>query len=214
MARWSLLSDHRATALSILNPYQILHYSLQKANTGNFLVGLIQVILNPRQGWLDAGENRYSPRDLVIKGLLPFLGIVALSALADAFYYYAISVVEAIVQGIIDFTGYFVSLFICHYFFLWAYNRWVGQGRFDNDNVATFIIYNIAAMALMTLLNNLLPGDLALLSFLPLYSIYIIWSGREFLKVPETKNPHFLAVSLLAVFLPPYVLSYCLSLFL
>lgn len=188
-------------------------HNLRKAGLGSFLLGLLQVILNPRQAWNDAYKDAFNAKSLLTAGLVPFLIIVGFSSLIKAFYYISVSYMEAIFSGVIDFTGYFVSIFICNYLFTLLLKRYVYPARFNANNVLTFIIYSVSSMALMTLLNNVFPADLALLSFLPLYVLYIMWCGASYLNVPDDYRPHFIASAILTVFTPPYVLSYCLSLF-
>lgn len=186
---------------------------MQSAGLGKFLLGLLQIILNPWQGWHDAGKDYYNSHNLLVRGLVPFLIVVALSSLAEAVYYMAVGYMEAVIAGIIDFTGYFVSVFICNYLFTSALKKWVFPRRIDANDIMTLVIYSVASMALMTLLNNIFPADLALLSFLPLYVIYILWCARDYMDTPDDRRPHYLAVAMFTVFLPPYILSYCLSLF-
>lgn len=184
------------------------------AGIGRFLVGLVQVILNPRQGWLDADKDNYSPRDLLVNGFCPFLAVVALSSLLNALYRSAITLPQAIIEGCIDFTGYFVSVYICNYLLQWCLKKWVSPKKDNENKRTTFVIYSIASMSFITLLNNIFPVDLAILSFLPLYVIYIIWSGRVYMGIPDDRRPQFVACSLGALFFPPYILCYCLSMFL
>lgn len=186
---------------------------LPKAGTGRFLLGLLQVILNPRQAWFDAQLDGYSAKSLLTAGFVPFLAVVALTSLAEAFYYAEVGIIESIVAGVLDFTGYFVSIFICNYLLNWALKKFVFPLRYNENNSLTFVIYTVASMALMTLLNNVFPADLALLSFLPLYVIYIIWSGVDYMYIPDDRKPHFLFTAILTLFAPPYILSYCLSMF-
>lgn len=184
----------------------------RSVNTGGFLLGLVQVILNPRQGWLDAEKDNYSPRQLILKGFLPLLVIVACSPLISAYFKMSMTFGEAFVEGIIEFAGYFVSIYLCNYLFTWAYTIWV-QPKGPNPNIVmTYVIYTISAMGLITFLTNILPIDLSLWSFLPLYVVYIIWRGEFYLRVPFDRKPQFLVCGIGTLFLPPYLLIYCLSL--
>lgn len=186
---------------------------LRKAGVGQFLLGLLQVILNPQQGWKDAAKDNYNTRDLFTAGLVPFLIVVALTSLFSAFYYSTVGYVEAVIAGILNFTGYFVSVFICNYLLSWGMKKFVLPLRYNPAHSMTFVIYTIASMALMTLLNNVFPADLALLSFLPLYVLYIMWGGVDFMYVDDARKPHFMITAILTLFAPPYILAYCLSLF-
>lgn len=180
---------------------------------GNFLLGLIQIILNPAQGWLDADRDGCYFRQLLVKGLFPFLILVSLSALMGVVYR-IMPLTEAIIKGVLDLSGYFVSVYICEYFLEWAMNKWVQPKKNNSNNRMTFVLYTIGAMAFITLLNNIFPVDLALLSFLPLYILYIIWWGKDYMGVPQERNTQYMAVTICTLFLPPYILSYCLSILL
>ena len=187
----------------------------RRAGIGRFLLGLLQIILNPRQGWMDAALDNYDCRDLITKGLVPLLAVVALTALIEPFYFSTLGFLPAIIKGVVDFTGYFASVYLCNYFLNWALGMWVlDHYHIDDSKVQTLVIYTIASMALMTLIDNVLPSDLAVLSFLPFYVFYIIWCACRYLGIPDERKPYFFGVALGALFLPPYLLSYCLSIFL
>lgn len=182
------------------------------AGIGQYLLGLVQVILNPRQGWLDAEKDNYSAKELIVKGVLPFLIIVALSPLVSAYFKLSMSYHDAIIEGVIQFSGYFVSIYLCNFVFSWALGRWIQPRRQDPNAVMTYVLYTVSAMAFITLLTNILPVDLSLWSFLPLYVVYIIWRGEQYMRIPYDRKPQFLACGVLCIFVPPYVLTYCLSL--
>ena len=184
---------------------------LRKARTGNFFLGLVQIILNPRQGWTDAEKDRYSYRELLLTGFIPLLIIVGVAPLTSAYFKLSMTYTEAIISGVIDFSGYFVSVYLCAYLLEWGLEKWVGPKKASQNSLMTFIIYTISVMAFITLLTDVLPVDLSLWSFLPLYVIYIIWCGGRFLGIPSDRKPQFLAVGLLGLFCPPYIILYCLS---
>lgn len=186
----------------------------RKGGLGDFLLGLVQIILYPRRGWEDASDDRYNAHDLLLFGLLPYLGVVSLTSLCDAFFYSSVTIVQAVIKGVIDFTGYFISIYICEFILSWGLKNKVHPMGFSQNSNMTLVIYSVATMATMTLLDNIFPADLALFSFLPLYVIYILWGSADFMLVPEGRKPYYLGVVLISVFLPPYILSYCLSLFL
>ena len=186
-------------------------FKSRSAGLGRYFLGLIQVILNPRQGWTDAEKDNYNVNGLIFKGFLPFLIVVALSPLVSAYFKLALSFREAIIEGIVYFSGYFVSIYLCSYLLSWCMTRWVEPKRQDPNAVMTLVLYSISTMALITLLTNLLPVDLSLWNFLPLYVIYMIWRGEHYMRVPFERRPQYLACGVGALFFPPYILIYCLS---
>lgn len=194
-----------------MNPYDD---TLERANFGSFMLGLLQVILNPRQAWKDAAVDNYSRRSLLLTGFVPFLSIVALSSMIPVYYHGRMGLVEGIMRGAIDFSGYFVSVYICNYLLDWGLERWVEDRRTDQNRVSTFVLYTIGFMAFISLLVNAFPVELALFAFLPIYAVYILWTGTDYLDVPGDRYPQFLMCVVLLVFLPPYALFYCLSYFL
>lgn len=186
-------------------------HKVTPAGFGTYLLGQVQIILNPAQGWMDAERLNHNARSLLVAGLCPWLGITALTALTGAFVRQSITLTDALLKGAVDFTGYFVSVFLCRFLLTELIDRYVESKKLSEARVLTLTVYVVGAMATITMLNNLFPFDLALLSFLPLYIIYIIWSARYYMGIPPESNLRFMLVSLAALFAPPYLLSYILS---
>lgn len=176
-----------------------------------YLKDLVQIILNPHQGWQDAEKDDYDPKSLLISGLSPFLIVVALTSLLSAIYRATISVSGALITGITDFTGYFVGVFVSNALLNYSFNRWFTPGNVDDSRIMTFVVYCIGSMALITMIKNIFPVDLALLSFLPLYVVYIMWGAVDYLGISNDRKGYFILTCIILLFIPPYFLSYLLD---
>lgn len=189
-------------------------HRITPAGLGSYLLGQVQIILNPAQGWMDSERVNHNARSLFVAGLCPFLGITALSAFIGAFVRESITPLDALLKAAVDFTGYFVSVFICRFLFTQAIERFVDATKMSEARVLTLVVYVVGSMATITLLDNIFPFDLAILSFLPLYIIYIIWCARYYMGIVAESNVHYMLTAILTLFVPPYILSYLLSVFL
>lgn len=185
--------------------------TIRKKSFFPFLKGLIQVILNPRQGWLDAYGVKADPKSLLVSGLVPFLSIVALTSLLSVFYRSSETLTHCVLEGVVDFTAYFVSVFITWSLLLFAFRRWNVKWRCDEGIVMTFVVYTIGSMAVITFLQNVMPVELALLSFLPFYVIYIMFGAMDYLGIRSEDKDKFIVITILCLFIPPYIMTYLLG---
>lgn len=172
-----------------------------------YLRDSLQLILAPVKGWEDVSADGLDDTALLKKGLIPMLAVVALSSLVRLFFDVEASVVGVIQQAIITFIKYFAT----YYFACLIYTLYLPScinGEFSLKKCHTFITYGITLLALVNIIENCIPVELAVLYIMPIYVLYILWRGLRYLSVSFDGVGTFLLITILSIIVPPYLLQY------
>lgn len=178
-----------------------------------YLRDMLQLVLAPVKGWEDISADGLDARQLLVKGLIPFVAIVSLSVLVRLIYNPDISVIVLLQQVVISFIKYFVTYFIATFAFT-LYLPGVTDGELSLTKCHTFIIYGTGLLALCGFIQNLMPVDMALVLVLPIYVFYILWRGLRYLNISFNGVGTFMLITLFAVVVPPYFIQYFFNLIL
>ncbi|MBD5248711.1 MAG: hypothetical protein HDS58_01315 [Barnesiella sp.] len=184
-----------------------------------FIGYIMQLIINPRRGWEDVAADSPVPRHLLLTGLLPFIILTALTSFVRVFYFTDYTFIDAVQNAIINAVTYFATYFIASFAISLKINALeTTQGDTLSeteaaDRVDVFCSCIVGLLLLITLISNLIPLDLSLLQYLPLYSVYVIWKGAEYLRIATDKIGHFMILSVLTIVVPVYLLGYFFHLF-
>lgn len=183
-----------------------------------FLRYLLQLILAPHTGWSDISSADKPVSFWLTKGFYPLLGAGALSCFASLIYHQESTVGVCLQNAIILFIGYFASYFIAGLIFSTAYPKLVQlpdeselthNGVICRFNIMT--LFSLGLMVLLTLIENLLPFDIAVTRFLFLYVLFIIYRAADFIGVTPVRAGLYTLTSFVAVFIPPFLIIMWLS---
>lgn len=196
--------------------------------TFNYLRNLLQLIIFPASGWDDIerdnklhveGLAEYMRRTF-IAGLLPLIAVASLAALLGAAYHHSTTLAFATTTAIVTFVKYFVSYYIASFALQMLLPKWTEttatagtSPRKGSDQASMLTAYSLGYLVLVTLLRNVLPVDLALLMFLPIYVILILWKAREVLDIAESKSGIYLTCTSLIILVVPYLIERLLTSF-
>lgn len=173
----------------------------------HFLKLMLQLILSPAKGWEDVAVGADSPRRTLQHGLLPVAALAGVASLASALYIDPPSVAMLLIQGVVVFVKYAGTYFAGVAIMSYALSAFMGKADADHDRVETFCAYSTGIMALIGVLEGLLPMELTLLQFLPLYVIVVMCYAREYLGVDERHIFRLAGASALAIVLPVYLIG-------
>lgn len=194
--------------------YVTLH--VEKMHT--YLGYIAQLIINPRRGWEDVALENPVARRILLSGLLPFIVVTALTTFVRVFYFTDFTVVDAIQTAIINAVTYFATYFIASFAISLRMPQMLAEESDiepdeESGRVEIFSACIVGILLLITLVSNLIPMDLSLLQYLPLYSAYVIWKGAEYLHVATDKTGQFMILSVMTLIVPVYLLGYFFHLF-
>lgn len=176
-----------------------------------YLKNLLQLVLLPFRGWEDVSATLSDPERLLRDGYYPLLGIAAITEFVRLFYHGHGGFLTVLELAIALFGSFFVAFFIAR-IILNHYLEPFIDGEINQTKVATFIIYGLGLLLFIEILENLLPTDLTLVKFLPLFVALILYNGSTYLSVKQGSELRFLAIVTLGVIVVPLAIFYLLEL--
>ncbi len=176
-----------------------------------FLKYLLQLLISPANGWDDISHAGTEPSRLTAEGFYPLLGASAITAFIPMIYDHEISLAAALQNAIIIFVQYFISLFLANYIFATILPRYI-DGEPNEKRTSTFIIYNLSLLALITIIENILPFDLAIVQFLPIVVAVVMWRGCRYMAVLSDRTGRFMIAAIVTIIAMPLLLGYLLHL--
>lgn len=180
----------------------------------HFLKNLFQLAIGPQHGWEDIALEDKDPEKLTADGLYPLLGVVAISSFCQMIYHHDMGLVYPLERAIIIFSVYFVTLMLAQNLVPSMLDKCVESGEVDLQRTSTFIIYSLGLMAIVSMIENLVPLELSLVQFLPVLVALVMWKSARYLKIMPSQNGRFIFVAIVFVLLPPILLNMLLSMIL
>ena len=167
-----------------------------------YLKNMTQLILSPSKGWEDVSASMAKPDTLFRKDYCPFIGWAALSEFVRLFYNGHGGILTVIELAIALFGSYFVSYFISR-LILEHYAKPLVNGELNQSKTGVFTIYGLGLLSAIEILENIMPTDLTLIKFLPVFVALILYKGTKYMSVKPDHELRFLCLSIAAVIVVP-----------
>lgn len=162
---------------------------------------LYQVIFAPHKAWKAVQEDSYLQQYLLPMLVYPLLIVTALSEYVPHMYGY-ITAEVATLNALVTIIKYIACIVSAMLMIIWLsrHNLLVGVGKSD---IHLFVGYTFTITFLSILVGNLLPSEFAFIQFAPIYSIWVVFQGKDFMKVDkETVFSYTVIASALFLLLP------------
>lgn len=167
-----------------------------------YLKNLFQLILSPAKGWEDVSASVSSPESLVKDGFYPLLGIASLTEFVRLFYYGNGGFVTVLELAIALAGSYFISYYISRMLLEHYLKSHVG-GDINPTKINIFSLYALGMLLIIEIIENVLPTDLTLVKFLPLFVALILYKGAAYMSVKQNHELRFLLISALSLIAVP-----------
>ncbi len=177
----------------------------------SYLKFMLQLVLAPSKGWVDVAKAEPDARRMLVWGLLPVSLLTACSVGVSAFWETHFTVGHLILSGVITFAIYMLTYFIAQALLTSLLPRITSDGLIDRERVQLFSQLCVGMMAVIGMIENLLPAEVAILQFLPLFVVVVMYRARGFLGVDPSKTGLMIAFGIVAVILPVFILGAILS---
>lgn len=178
-----------------------------------YLRDMVQLIMSPTNGWEDISYDDFDLKKLVTVGFIPWIIIVSLAAIVRTILSTSPDIFLMVKEILVIFIKYFVTYFVAGFAFS-VYMPSFSNGHCRESLNNIFIAFSLGLLAVMDLLKECLPIDLAILNFLPLYILLIMWRGGRFVKYAEGHAFGYMVLCFCSVVLPPYLLQLLLNIIL
>lgn len=172
-----------------------------------YLRDMLQLILSPVKGWEDVYADGLNSRELLVKGFIPFITIASLTVLLKIFYSPDATLAVGLQQMVVCFVKYFVAYYLAVFLFTLFLPTCI-EGELSMAKVQTFINYGVGLLALVNIIKNCIPVELALSFMMPIYVLYILWRGLRYMNISFNGVGTFILLIIFALIAPPYALQY------
>ncbi|MDE7154550.1 MAG: hypothetical protein K2O00_08965 [Muribaculaceae bacterium] len=181
-----------------------------------FIGYIIQLMIKPQRGWEDLAKADFSARRLLVSGLIPLILLTAAVSFVRISYFSDYTWVDALQDAVINAVTFFGTYFIATFLLslrLPYMQTEPGDSAENNNKVDIFSAGIVGILLLITLVSNLIPLDISLLQYLPLYSAYVIWKGAPYLGIAKENIGQFMIIAVASLIIPVYALGYFFHLF-
>lgn len=176
-----------------------------------FLKYVIQLILSPKNGWEDLARQNPSPQTLLNKGFYPLLFLSVASEFLGMVYHHD-TLAVAIVSAVADFGAYFLGVYLTRLVLSLSLEKFCDEVP-DFSVIETFSVVSVGLMVFFRIIDNVVPWNIMLLKFLPLYVVLVLSKSATYLGVRRDNDMRFLLLASAVVVAAPmgfYYLVYML----
>lgn len=179
---------------------------------GQFLKTILQLILAPRKAWSDVAEDDPNPAQVLERGLYPLMAIMALTAFCHGFYG---AEPFQIGRALESALGQFLSLFLTVMIARGAFESLMPPMQTEKvpmARIANVTSFSTGILAVINIIANLCPIDLAIFWFLPAFLIVVLWHAVEYLCIREDRYAQFIILAISVLIILPILFNFILSL--
>lgn len=171
---------------------------------------LLQIMFNPVQGWKTLRRSKINIEALQSGCFYPLLALLALSNFADLFYSVNTSLSQIITQAVVSFVAFFFGFFCVQMILNWTLPKDLAiylEEKFGKE----FLMIALSTLALFAIIRNIVPMLWPILIFLPIWTLYLMYKGIRFFKMPSNEEMKFFVLSGASVIAVPLIIEWSLN---
>lgn len=178
-----------------------------------FIRNIFQLIISPEHGWEDIDAELESgaidASDMYRRVFLPMIAVCSLAAFARLLYPNGPGFLGALQNSIIVFG----SLFLAYHIGVYVFSATMDRLRLPEmvaspERERLMVMFCVAVIGVIALLGSVIKVSLALIQFLPVYVVFIIWKGARFLQVDEAQIGFYMLMATFSIVGSAYVLGF------
>lgn len=144
---------------------------------------LTQIIFSPRRAWEHLSENNTLQQYMLPLMVYPLIVLTALSTYIPYLYGY-ITFDIATKHATLVLLKY-CGCMICAWGVLILLSRIYFMSECSKHELHLFTGYTLIFTMLSVIIGNILPSSFTFVQFMPAYTIWIVYQGRDFLRIPQ-----------------------------
>ena len=173
---------------------------------------VFKTIATPVSGWKELKRAHVQPEDMAALSFYRLLALAAASCFADYIYNPDVTLTGTLTNAVVEFVKYFLG-----YFAVMATCKILPDEiryRMEMPFGRNFVMTAMCSLVVWSILLQWIPIAAPVLSFLPLYTVYMVFKGVKYLRIPE--NRHVLSASVISAIsiLAPYIIGFLFNLLL
>lgn len=173
-----------------------------------FLKNILQLILSPANGWKAIEREETPVEQVVTLGLYPLMAVVALTVFVRPLYgLIHFSLIQLLQTAIVQFVALFVAFYIGRNIMSHYLPRYNETGEKDPVAVGNVAAYGTGLMAIIQLLENIIPIHLTVIQLLPAFAAVCIWKAGRYLDVDKQNEAPFMLITVCSLILPVVLIN-------
>ena len=179
----------------------------------SFLKNLLQLVLAPSNGWEEVSHDGAEPERLAADGLYPLMGLAAATVFIQGCYDKIYDVTSLLQRAMVVFMSLFISY--------WAGAALMDNyiNRFTDTDISskltrTVTIYIISLLAVIQVIENLVPVEFTVIRFLPAFAAIVLWKATAYLSIRKADEGLYIIFALGVLIIPWMLINTLLSLLL
>ena len=148
---------------------------------------MFKTMFTPVEGWKALKRAKFQPDKVMGSLLSPCVALASVSEFMAFVYEANVTLTEVLVRAVVTFMAFFFS----YYSVLAAVGILMGETvrkTLNSPFGKNFIMTSMTTLPVFYMLYRLLPILGPVLVFLPLWTIYIVFRGVRFLRLPKEKD--------------------------
>lgn len=174
---------------------------------------LLAMMINPIEGWKSIRRSGMTPEAMARGCFYPLLAVAAASCFLECLYNSATTLSMAMVEGVKIFVAFFFGYFVCLMLirlFMPADKKKIADSSYGKQ----YVMYLLSTLALFWVFYSALPMLGPVISFLPLWTIYLSMRGARFFRFPDDKKNLLTTLVCLSVIGAPILIYWIFDLLL
>lgn len=174
---------------------------------------LFGMMMTPVEGWKRIRRSRISVDEMARTSFYPLVAIASISCFSEFFYNTAttlsMAMVEAVKIFVTFFFGNFLALMLIKMLMPKEYKD-IADSKFGRE----YIMYLLSTLAIFTTLYEIFPMLGPVISFLPLWTVYLMIRGSRFFRFPAERHNTLVTILCLIIIGCPIIIYWIFNMLL
>lgn len=169
-----------------------------------FLKNILQLLLAPSHGWEEVSGHGAEPDRLAADGMYPLMGLSAATVFISGCYDKTYEVGALVQRAMIQFLALYIAFWIGTALMESYINRFTDT-EISTKRPRTVVVYTISLLAIIQIIENLVPVEFTVIKFLPAFAAIVLWKATAYLSISkDDEGPYIIFV--LGVLIVPWIL--------